>query len=122
LARAEADRCLRCDLRLQYRAPEAPPSREERFALSEASLDRVPAEEGVVCFYDPEGEVLEIVGGPDMRFEVSDRLDADRAATFSWEACPMYTQRQNELLSHYMEVHGEMPPGVREEDDLDDLF
>ena len=73
-------------------------------------------------FYDPAGEILEIVGGPNMRTEVQDRLDAGPEIVFDWDAHPMYTQRQNELLSQYMEAHGGTPPGVREEDDLDDLF
>jgi NADPH-dependent glutamate synthase beta subunit-like oxidoreductase len=121
-ARREADRCLRCDLRLGYRSPPRPPAREARFPLDEPGLQRVAEEEGVVRFYDSQGEVLEIVGGPDMRALVAERRGAGRAASFDFEPCPMYTQRQNELLSQYMEAHGRMPPGVREEDELDDLF
>jgi hypothetical protein len=34
----------------------------------------------------------------------------------------MYTQRQSELLGQYLEAHGQAPPGVSAEDDLDDLF
>jgi len=121
LARREADRCLRCDLRLLYQAPDRPPAKQTRLPLSEPGLEQVEAVEGVVRFYDATGEVLEIVGGPDMRQEVADRLDG-RATTFDCEPCPMYTQRQNELLSQYMETHGRMPPGAGEDDDLDDLF
>ena len=57
-----------------------------------------------------------------MRKEVADRLTAERAATFDFEACPLYTQRQNELISQYAAAHGKMPPGICDEDDLDDLF
>jgi hypothetical protein len=57
-----------------------------------------------------------------MRHEVSERLGTEGAICFEFEACPMYTQRQNELLSQYMEAHGRMPPGLGGEDDLDDLY
>lgn len=121
-ARREADRCLRCDLRLGYRSPPRPPAREERLPLDESAPGRVTRDGGVVRFYGSQGELLEITGGPDMRALVEERLGAERAVTFDFEPCPMYTQRQNELLSQYMEAHGRMPPGVREEDELDDLF
>ncbi|UCE01557.1 MAG: FAD-dependent oxidoreductase [Candidatus Latescibacterota bacterium] len=122
IARREADRCLRCDLRLAYKAPARPPSRTTRLPVTQASLERVPQSEGVLRFYDADGEIVEIVGGPDMRREVQERLGAERGACFDFEPCPMYTQRQNELLSQYMEAHGRMPPGVSGEEDLDDLF
>jgi NADPH-dependent glutamate synthase beta subunit-like oxidoreductase/NAD-dependent dihydropyrimidine dehydrogenase PreA subunit len=121
-ARREADRCLRCDLRLGYRPPPRPPAREARLPLDESGLERVTEGEGVVRFYSSSGELMEIVGGPDMRALVAERLGAERAATFDFEPCAMYTQRQNELLSQYMEAHGRMPPGVRKEDELDELF
>jgi thioredoxin reductase len=121
-ARREADRCLRCDLRLGYRAPAEPPRREVRLPLDDAGLAEVPEAEGVVRFYAAEGELLAIVGAPDMRHEVCERLGSEGAASFEFEACPMYTQRQNELLSQYMEAHGRMPPGLGGEDDLDDLY
>ena len=121
-ARQEADRCLRCDLRLGYRSPQRPPARATQLPLTEASLPAVPADEGVVRFFDEAGEVVEIVGGPDMRAEVAERLGAERAASLDFEACPMFTQRQNELLARFLEQHGRMPPGAGEEDDLDELF
>ncbi|MFQ5601035.1 MAG: FAD-dependent oxidoreductase [Candidatus Krumholzibacteriia bacterium] len=122
LACREANRCLRCDLRLGYRTPAPPPSRQARLSLDAAGLAQVPESDGVVRFYGAAGELLEIVGGADMRHEVRERLGAERAASFDFEPCPMYTQRQNELLSQYMEAHGRMPPGVSEDDDLDGLF
>ena len=121
-AAREADRCLRCDLRLGYRSPPAPPARVARLALCAESLERVPAADGVVRFYDAGGELLAIAGAADMRAELAAQLGAERAATFDFEPCAMYTQRQNELLGRYMEQHGHAPPGVSDEDDLDDLF
>jgi NADPH-dependent glutamate synthase beta subunit-like oxidoreductase len=122
LASREADRCLRCDLRLTYQAPVRPPSSTTQLALEESNLDRVPKSEGVVCFYSADAEIVEIVGGPDMHHEVRERLESERATRFDFEPCPMYTQRQNELLSQYVEAHGRMPPGAKAEEDLDDLF
>ncbi len=64
--------------------------------------------------FTPEIILLEIVGTPDMRREVTSRLGSGRVecVTFDYEACAMYTQRQNELLSQYLEIHGEAPRGV----------
>ncbi len=122
-ARLEADRCLRCDLRLGYRVPVRPPKGDARLAMDEGSLARVPDAEGVVRFYSAEGDVLAIVGATSIRAEVSAHLgDGRRVATFDYEPCAMYTQRQNELLSQYVEVHGRMPAGLGEDDDLDGLF
>jgi thioredoxin reductase len=121
-ARREADRCLRCDLRLAYRQPVRPPSRHQRLPLSESNLPRVPEAGGVLRFYDQEGETLAIVGAADMRQDLAGRIPSRRATAFDFETCAMYTQRQNELLSRFVEAHGRMPPGVSEDDDLDGLF
>jgi hypothetical protein len=121
-ARREAARCLRCDLRLAYRAPVRPPARRARLAFDPGVVGEVPECEGVLRFYDEAGQILAIVGGPNMREELASRLAAGRAATFDVEACAMYTQRQNEMLSQFVETHGRMPPGVSAEESLDDLF
>ncbi len=118
-ARVEADRCLRCDLRLDYRQPVWPPRAQPRHRLDAQSVDCVPDAEGVLRFFDESGNVLAIVGGANMREELRTRIGA-RAAAFEFEACAMYTQRQNELLSEFVETHGRMPPGVG--DDEDELF
>jgi NADPH-dependent glutamate synthase beta subunit-like oxidoreductase len=121
-ARREAARCLRCDLRLAYRAPVRPPARRRRLAFDPGVVSEVPECEGVLRFYDDAGGILAIVGGPNMREELASRLATGRAATFDVEACAMYTQRQNEMLSQFVETHGRMPPGVSAEESLDDLF
>lgn len=43
----------------------------------------------------------------------------EKAHYFMYEEDPMYTKRESELLQQYIAVHGEMPEGNRE---LDDLF
>jgi hypothetical protein len=121
-ARREAARCLRCDLRLTYRAPVRPPARRARLVFDPSIVAEVPECEGVLRFYDEAGEILAIVGGPNVREELASRLADGRAATFDIEACVMYTQRQNELLSLFIEAHGRMPAGVSAEESLDDLF
>ena len=122
-ARAEADRCLRCDLRFAYRSPVLPPKAESRLPMEAASVERVPEVEGVLRFYAADGAVLAIVGTANGRQELAGHIgDGGHAATFDFEACPMYTQRQNELLSQFVEVHGRMPPGVGGDDEIDDLF
>ncbi len=121
-ARLEAARCLRCDLRLTYRSPVRPPARRARLVFDRGVVGEVPEREGVLRFYDETGEILAIVGGPNMREELASRLPTGRAASFDVEACAMYTQRQNELLSQFIEAHGHMPAGVSAEESLDDLF
>jgi NADPH-dependent glutamate synthase beta subunit-like oxidoreductase len=121
-AQREAARCLRCDLRLAYRAPLRPPVRRARLVFDPTIVAEVPECEGVLRFYDEAGEILAIVGGPNVREELASRLAGGRAATFDVEACAMYTQRQNELLSLFIEAHGRMPAGVSAEESLDDLF
>jgi len=121
-AQREAARCLRCDLRLTYRAPARPPARRARLVFDPVIVAEVPEREGVLRFYDGAGDILEIVGGPNMREELAGRLAGGRAATFDIETCAMYTQRQNELLSQFIEAHGRMPAGVSAEESLDDLF
>ncbi len=122
-ARAEADRCLRCDLRLAYHSPVPPPNAEARLPMDQASVERVLEVEGVLRFYAADGAVLAIVGTVNGRQELAARIGSGgRAATFDFEACPMYTQRQNELLSQFVEMHGRMPPGIGGDDDVDELF
>ncbi len=122
LATQEADRCLRCDLRLELRQPIRPPSTRMRSVLSGDSLADVPETEGVLRFFDAEGAIVGIVGAANMRLELTSVLGARRATQFDFERCPMYTQRQNELLAQYVEVNGRMPAGLGGDDDVDELF
>jgi formate dehydrogenase (NADP+) beta subunit len=121
-AATEADRCLRCDLRLEYRKPVWPPSGRSRLVLAASSLESVPEVEGVLRFLDSAGEIAAIVGTANLRLELSGALGAQRATQFEFEICPMYTQRQNELLAQFVEAHGRMPAGLGGDDDVDDLF
>jgi formate dehydrogenase beta subunit len=121
-AAAEADRCLRCDLRLEYREPRRPPSGRARHVLEAVSVDSVPENEGVIRYFDHEGDIVGIVGTANLRQEVAGTIGAARATHFEFETSPMYTQRQNELLAQFVEAHGRMPSGPGGNDDVDDLF
>ena len=118
----EADRCLRCDLRLEYRKPVWPPTGRSRLVLAASSVGLIPEVEGVLRFFDPAGEIVGIVGTANLRLELTTAIGAARATHVEFETSPMYTQRQNELLAQFVEVHGRMPAGVGGEDDVDELF
>jgi len=45
--------------------------------------------------------------------------DNEKAEYFIYEADPMFTKRESELLQQYLQKHGKMPDS---DDDLDDLF
>jgi formate dehydrogenase beta subunit len=121
-AAMEADRCLRCDLRLEYRKQVWPPSGRSRLVLEAGSIDNVPDVDGVLRYFDSAGEIVAIVGTANMRQELAGALGAQRATQFEFDICPMYTQRQNELLAQFVEAHGRMPPGLGGDDDVDELF
>lgn len=118
-ARAEAARCLRCDVRRDLVVAPRPPSlwlefREERVA-------QVPEVEGVFELLDEEKNVLAISGTANLRRSLSETLQENSAARyFTFEEDPMYTQRESELLQRYLQEHGKMPGGGASE--LDDLF
>ncbi len=50
----------------------------------------------------------------------------ENARFFVWEADPMYTKRESELIQQFLQQHGQLPGAGGELDDLyddmDDLF
>ena len=50
----------------------------------------------------------------------------ESACFFVWEADPMYTKRESELIQQYLQQHGQLPGAGSELDelyeDMDDLF
>jgi hypothetical protein len=120
-ARAEAARCLQCQLRLQIQAPPRPP--EHLTPLDRDGVDQAPEAEGVVLLFDGDRNILAIAGTGDIRRELQDRLDAGSAAAFfAYEEDPMYSKAESEKIQVYLQQHGSMPPGDGAGDDLDDLF
>jgi hypothetical protein len=116
----EAERCLRCDLRLMIRPAPLPPY--PWLELSEASVGAVPESEGVYQLLDEEKQVYAIKGTDNLRTALKEILaSSTKARFFLYDVDPMYSKRESELIQGYVQKHGCMPPGEGE-DDLDDLF
>ncbi|UCH88064.1 MAG: FAD-dependent oxidoreductase [Thermoplasmata archaeon] len=118
-AKSEASRCLQCDLRLKFKPVPLPP--ELYIALTDENISTVPESEGVIQLLDETKSVITIKGAMNMREELKSQQQANESAKyFIYEADPMYTQRESELLQQYLQKHGCMPGGGS--DELDDLF
>jgi hypothetical protein len=64
-------------------------------------------------------KVLRIAGTPDLRQALEERLRNDQNARyFIYEEAGMYTQRESELLQHFLQQHGRLPSGNDLSDDL----
>lgn len=119
-ARAEAARCLECDLRLLIPSPPLPPRTEAVLPMTREAIESVPAVEGVFQILDADRKVLAIRGVMDLRSGLLQALEEDaRARFFVHEVDPMFTRRESELIQRHLQEHGEMPGGLSE---LDDLF
>jgi len=119
MTRFEADRCLRCSLRLQISSPILPP--ERWMALSEENVSSVPAAEGVIKILDSAKVPIIIKGTVDMRAELEEQLkEQDDARYFLFDPDPMYSKRESELIQQHLQKYGQMPGGAAGE--LDDLF
>jgi NADPH-dependent glutamate synthase beta subunit-like oxidoreductase len=114
----EAARCLKCDLRLLVRHNPLPPEKYLKFNID--TIETVPSEEGVIQFLDDKKEVYHIKGTDNMKETLLEILDDnEKASYFIYEADPMFTKRESELLQQYLQKHGKLPDSG---DDLDDLF
>jgi len=119
-ARREADRCLRCDLRLLISHAVAPP--EPWLELTGENIARVPEAEGVYQLLGDDRVVYAIKGVSDLRGALSEIASTStRAKFFLYTEDPMFSKRESELIQEYLRQHGCMPPGEGE-DDLEDLF
>ena len=116
----EAERCLRCDIRLLIGCPPAPP--ESWLEMTEESINSVPESEGVYQLLDENKEIYAIKGEQNLRGALLGILETtEKARFFLFDVDPMYSKRESELIQEYLKEHGSMPPGEGE-DDLDDLF
>ncbi len=119
-ARAEAARCLQCDLRLLIPAAPMPPPAETVLPMTREAIESVPAVEGVFQVLDADRKVLAIRGVPDLRRALLETLEEKpEARYFVYEMDPMYTKRESEWIQRHLQEHGEMPGSGSE---LDDLF
>ena len=118
VARNEASRCLKCDLRLILRHNPLPPSNYLKF--NEENIEIVPSEEGVIQLLNSDKEVYHIKGSDNMKELLLEKLNSGEYADFFiFEADPMFTKRESELLQQYLQKHGKLPDAG---DDLDDLY
>jgi formate dehydrogenase beta subunit len=117
-ATSEANRCLRCDLRLQIRHPVLPPEKWMKFDAE--NVAQVPECEGVFRLLDDKKEIIYIKGALNLRSELMEQVPVSTDAKFFlYEEAKMFTMRESELLQQFMKKHGKMPKqNVGLEEDL----
>ena len=116
----EAERCLRCDLRLALQL--VPPPPEPWLELNAENVASVPRSEGVYQLLDEDRVVYAIQGVSDLQEALAEVLaSSSKAKLFLFDEDPMFSKRESELIQEYLQQHGCMPPGDGD-DDLDDLF
>lgn len=118
MAKEEADRCLRCDLRLCIQQAPQPP--EKWLPFKEESLKTVPEIEGVYLLLNEKKETIYIKGTLNLRKELEQQLATNKKAKyFIIEEAKMFTIRESELLQQFIKRHGKMPEqNVEIEEDL----
>ena len=118
MAREEASRCLRCDLRLSIQQATQPP--EKWMPLTEESLKVVPETEGVYQLLNEKKEIVYIKGTMNLGKELQEQSTTNRVAKhFLYEEAKMFTARESELLQQFLKKHGKLP---RQNADIDDLY
>lgn len=119
-AKAEALRCLKCNLAAKIEDMVLPP--EAWLELNAENVAGIGTEAGVYQLLDADKKVLVIKGVENLREGLETMLDkADIARFFVVEDAPFFSQRENQLVQAYMQQYGGMPPGVGA-DEMDDLF
>jgi formate dehydrogenase (NADP+) beta subunit len=117
-ARREAARCLQCDLRLRLAGPVLPP--EAWFTLDRENVASLPEDAGVYQLLGADHVAVRIAGSANLREALERELARDdHPALFAYEEDPMYSKRESELIQQHLALHGRMPGG---DDELDDLF
>ncbi len=119
LALEEANRCLRCDLRLEISSVILPP--QKWLDLTSENIQNVPETEGVIKVLNENQEIILIQGTQNMRIAMEEQLNSNQTACyFDYDEDPMYTKRESELLQQFMQEFGRFPEGNEDLDD--DLF
>lgn len=114
----ESSRCLKCDLRLNIKHNPSPPEKFLKFIIE--NIETVPSEAGVIQLLDDKKIAYHIKGSENMKKTLLENLNSNyKAAYFIYEADPMFTKRENELLQRYLQKHGKLPDAG---DELDDLY
>jgi len=118
MALEEANRCLRCDLRLEILPVVLPP--EKWLEFSSDNVSTVPETSGVYQLLDEKRMIIYIVGTLNLQRDLEQQLQTvKKACYFGYEEDPMYTKRESELIQKFLKEHGKMPE-LNEE--LLDLF
>lgn len=113
------------DLSLPYRRPRfhkptLAPQQQKLLECTRENLAQVPQTGGVYQLLDGQQNVIYIKGTLNLRRELEDQLHmSERARYFVYEQTPLYSKRESETLQQYLSLHGEMPVGNKE---LDNLF
>ncbi len=113
-AAAEAERCLRCDLRLRISPVMLPPDEWPEF--NEQNVSESPETDGVFRLFDENKEVVYVGSGQSIRGGLEEILNSgdewvEKARYLHFEETLMYTMRESELLQQFLEEHGRLPEG-----------
>ncbi len=118
-ARAEASRCLKCNLAAKIGDAVLPP--ESWLEFDPAAVASVTDEAGVFQLLDADKNVLMIKGVENLHQALAEQLGrVDAARYFVFEAAAMYTSRESQMIQAYLQQYGKMPGGGS--DELDDLY
>ncbi|MBI1905664.1 MAG: FAD-dependent oxidoreductase [Rhodocyclales bacterium] len=119
MARAEAGRCLKCNLATKIQDMVLPP--ESWLEFNASAVAGATAGPGVFQLLDADKNVLMIKGVESLRAGLTDQLGRnDSARFFVFEEAAMYTSRESQMIQAYLQQYGKMPGGGA--DELDDLF
>jgi len=113
-AAKEAERCLRCDLRLTIAPVALPPDDWPEF--NEENVSAAPETDGVFRLFDENKEVVYIGSGQSIRGGLEEVLTSgdewvEKARYLHFEETMMYTMRESELLQQFLAEHGRLPEG-----------
>ncbi len=118
-ARAEASRCLKCDLAPRITDAVLPPASWLDFTPEVVA--GITEDAGVFQLLDADKNVLVIKGVAALREGLQEQLGRNEAARhFVFEPAAMYTSRESQMIQAYLQQYGKMPGGGA--DELDELF
>lgn len=93
---------------------------EAWLAFVAEKIAATPEMDGVYQLLDADKRILKIAGAQNLRRALAEQLALNsKAKFFVFEEDRMYTQRESEMLQHYLQQHGKLPEG---NDELADLF
>ena len=105
-------------MRMILRHNPSPPEKYHKFVIE--NIETVPLKEGVIQLLDDKKMVYNIKGSDNMQKFLMEKLNNnEKAAYFIYEADPMFTKRESELLQQFLQKYGRLPDTG---DELDDLY